>query len=71
MTGIAARPVLRRLLWRTRLDPSPRLALLLGFALASAWVTHLLGLHVIFGALLAGVVTPREEGGTLDPDLLR
>lgn len=71
VTGFAARPVLRRLLWRTRLDPSLRLALLLGFALASAWVTHSLGLHVIFGALLAGVVTPREEGGTLDPDLLR
>ncbi|MEU4659775.1 cation:proton antiporter [Streptomyces sp. NPDC023723] len=69
--GIAARPVLRRLLWRTRLEPSLRLALLLGFALASAWVTHSLGLHVIFGALLAGVVTPREKDGTLDPDLLR
>ncbi|MFC7815450.1 cation:proton antiporter [Streptomyces sp. NPDC057367] len=68
---LAARPVLRRLLWRTRLEPSLRLALLIGFALGSAWVTHSLGLHVIFGALLAGMVVPREEGGTLDPDLLR
>ncbi|MFC8868912.1 cation:proton antiporter [Streptomyces sp. NPDC057148] len=68
---LAARPVLRRLLWRTRLEPLLRLALLIGFALGSAWVTHSLGLHVIFGALLAGVVVPREEGGTLDPDLLR
>ncbi|MFE8920905.1 cation:proton antiporter [Streptomyces rochei] len=68
---LAARPLLRRLLWRTRLEPSLRLALLIGFALGSAWVTHSLGLHVIFGALLAGVVVPREEGGTLDPDLLR
>ncbi|MFH8238002.1 cation:proton antiporter [Streptomyces sp. NPDC018321] len=68
---LVARPVLRRLLWRTRLEPSLRLALLIGFALGSAWVTHSLGLHVIFGALLAGVVVPREEGGTLDPDLLR
>ncbi|MER7189790.1 cation:proton antiporter [Streptomyces flaveolus] len=67
----AARPALRRLLWRTRLEPSLRLALLIGFALASAWVTHSLGLHVIFGALLAGVVVPREADGTLDPDLLR
>ncbi|HZF92319.1 cation:proton antiporter [Streptomyces sp.] len=66
-----ARPLLRRLLWRTRLEPSLRLALLIGFALGSAWVTHSLGLHVIFGALLAGVVVPREEGGTLDPDLVR
>lgn len=69
--ALAARPVLRRLLWQTRLEPSLRLALLIGFALGSAWVTHSLGLHVIFGALLAGVVVPREEGGTLDPDLLR
>ncbi|MFH8973802.1 cation:proton antiporter [Streptomyces sp. NPDC017890] len=69
--ALAARPVLRRLLWRTRLEPSLRLALLIGFALGSAWVTHSLGLHVIFGALLAGVVVPREENGTLDPDLLR
>ncbi|MEU6291954.1 cation:proton antiporter [Streptomyces sp. NPDC015140] len=69
--ALAARPVLRRLLWRTRLEPSLRLALLIGFALGSAWVTHSLGLHVIFGALLAGVVVPREEAGTLDPDLLR
>ncbi|MFI9376441.1 cation:proton antiporter [Streptomyces parvulus] len=69
--ALAARPLLRRLLWRTRLEPSLRLALLIGFALGSAWVTHSLGLHVIFGALLAGVVVPREEDGTLDPDLLR
>jgi K+:H+ antiporter len=70
---VAGRPLLRRLLWgtRTRMEPSLRLALLIGFALGSAWVTHALGLHVIFGALLAGVVVPREEGGTLDPDLVR
>jgi Kef-type K+ transport system membrane component KefB len=67
----AARPVLRRLLWGARMEPTLRLALLLGFALGSAWVTHSLGLHVIFGALLAGAVVPREKGGTLDPDLLR
>lgn len=69
--ALAARPVLRRLLWRTRMEPSLRLALLIGFALGSAWVTHSLGLHVIFGALLAGVVVPRGEGGTLEADLLR
>ncbi|MFG3246320.1 cation:proton antiporter [Streptomyces sp. NPDC048187] len=71
LMACAARPLLRLLLWRTRLEPSLRTALLIGFALGSAWVTHTLGLHVIFGALLAGVVIPREEGGTLDPDLLR
>ena len=68
---LTARPLLRRLLWRTRMEPSLRMALLIGFALGSAWVTHTLGLHVIFGALLAGAVVPREEDGTLDPDLLR
>ncbi|MGW1888716.1 cation:proton antiporter [Streptomyces sp. NPDC002004] len=66
-----ARPLLRRLLWRGHLDSSVRLALLVGFALGSAWVTNALGLHVIFGALLAGAVLPRERGGTLDPDLVR
>ncbi|MFF3333546.1 cation:proton antiporter [Streptomyces sp. NPDC002888] len=68
---LVARPLLRRLLWKIRMDPSLRLALLIGFALGSAWVTHSLGLHVVFGALLAGVVVPREPGGELDPDLLR
>ena len=68
---VVARPLLRVLLQKTRMEPSLRLALLIGFAFGSAWVTHFIGLHVIFGALLAGVVVPREEGGTLDPDLLR
>ncbi|MEU7059789.1 cation:proton antiporter [Streptomyces sp. NPDC046197] len=68
---VAVRPLLRRLLWSTRMEPTLRLALLIGFALGSAWVTQALGLHVIFGALLAGVVLPREERGTLDPDLVR
>ncbi|MFF4833082.1 cation:proton antiporter [Streptomyces sp. NPDC001315] len=68
---VAARPLLRRLLWGTRMEPSLRFALLIGFALGSAWVTHSLGLHVIFGALLAGAVVPREKNGTLDPDLVR
>jgi len=68
---LAARPVLRRLLWRPGTSPALRPALLIGFALASAGVSHAVGLHVIFGALLAGVVTPREPDGTLDPDLLR
>ncbi|MFG2683454.1 cation:proton antiporter [Streptomyces sp. NPDC048392] len=71
LMACAARPLLRLLLWRTRLETSLRTALLIGFALGSAWVTHALGLHVILGALLAGVVVPREPGGTLDPDLLR
>ncbi|WP_328584100.1 cation:proton antiporter [Streptomyces sp. NBC_00370] len=68
---LGGRRLLLATLWRIQLDPSLRLALLVGFALASAWVTNALGLHVIFGALLAGVVVPRERGGTLDADLVR
>ncbi|WP_338931073.1 cation:proton antiporter [Streptomyces netropsis] len=68
---LGARPLLRRLLWRRHLDASYRLAMLVGFACASAWVTSALGLHVIFGALLAGAVVPREAGGTLDAELVR
>ncbi|GGP68321.1 cation:proton antiporter [Streptomyces calvus] len=68
---VAARPLLRRLLWRTQMEPVLRLALLIGFAFGSASVTQFLGLHAICGALLAGVVCPREKDGTLDPDLLR
>lgn len=65
------RPLLRRLLRSTTLAPALRLGVLLGFACAAAWATSALGLHVIFGALLAGAVTPREPDGTLDPDLIR
>lgn len=68
---VAARPLLRRLLWRTQLEPLLRLSLLVGFAFGAASVTQYLGLHAICGALLAGFVCPRERNGTLDPDLLR
>ncbi|CAM5651896.1 hypothetical protein SVIOM342S_10545 [Streptomyces violaceorubidus] len=68
---VVARPLLRGLLWRTRLEPLLRLSLLIAFAFGSACVTQYLGLHAICGALLAGVVCPREANGTLDPDLLR
>ncbi len=66
-----ARLLLRRLMRSTTISTATRLAVLTGFAFAAAWATSALGLHVIFGALLAGVVTPREPDGTLDPDLVR
>lgn len=40
-------------------------------ALASACVTNALGLHVIFGALLAGIIMPRQPDGVPDNQLLR
>jgi Kef-type K+ transport system membrane component KefB len=41
------------------------IALAVGIALASAWVTDLIGIHAIFGAFLAGVVMPRGAGDRL------
>ncbi|MBX7552000.1 cation:proton antiporter [Streptomyces sp. tea 10] len=64
------RLLLRRVLRSPHVSAQARLALLIGFAFAAAWGTSVLGLHVIFGALLAGVVTPREPDGTLDPELV-
>ncbi|MFD8816720.1 cation:proton antiporter [Streptomyces sp. NPDC059627] len=40
-------------------------------ALASAWATSALGLHVIFGALLAGIIMPRQSDGAPDSQVLR
>jgi Kef-type K+ transport system membrane component KefB len=38
------------------------LAMVLLFALGSAWTTELLGIHALFGAFLAGVIMPRHHG---------
>jgi Kef-type K+ transport system membrane component KefB len=37
-----------------------RLAVILLLALASAWVTEMLGIHALFGAFLVGVVMPKD-----------
>ncbi|WP_326695368.1 cation:proton antiporter [Streptomyces sp. NBC_01766] len=66
-----ARLLLRWFMRRPGVSQGPRLAVLIGFAFTGAWATSALGLHVIFGALLAGVVTPREQDGTPDPELVR
>ncbi|MEU2600567.1 cation:proton antiporter [Streptomyces hirsutus] len=66
-----ARLLLRRLVRSTGVSSAARLSVLAAFAFTAAWATSALGLHVIFGALLAGVVTPREPDGTLSPDLVR
>ncbi|HET9895058.1 MAG TPA: cation:proton antiporter [Streptosporangiaceae bacterium] len=42
----------------------------LALTLASAWVTASLGLHPVFGGLLAGFAMPRKDGNP-DPDVLR
>ena len=66
-----ARLLLRRVMHSHSVSTGQRLAVVISFAFAAAWATSALGLHVIFGALLAGVVTPREPDGTLDPDVVR
>jgi Kef-type K+ transport system membrane component KefB len=40
-------------------------ALAIGIALASAWLTDVIGIHAIFGAFLAGVIMPRGPGDRL------
>lgn len=58
------RPALPRLAARWRIT-----LVVVIVALLSAWVTQTLGLHVIFGALLAGLIAPRPSGGRTGPDL--
>jgi len=40
-------------------------------AMGSAWATSALGLHVIFGAFLAGLIIPRTADGAPDAELVR
>lgn len=51
-------------------DPARRLGALICCVLVSAGLTSLIGLHVVFGALLCGLVTPRSESGQPDSALL-
>ncbi|MEU3604753.1 cation:proton antiporter [Streptomyces sp. NPDC035033] len=66
----AVRPLLGRWMSRPAGRPAQRVPLAVTLALASAWATNALGLHVIFGALLAGVVMPRLPDGSPDARLL-
>jgi Kef-type K+ transport system membrane component KefB len=67
---LAVRPVLRW--WITRSDAvlTSQLPIALGLTLGSAWITTALGLHAVFGGLLAGLTMPSRDG-TPDPDVLR
>ncbi|MFB6842885.1 cation:proton antiporter [Streptomyces sp. NPDC056361] len=67
----AVRPALERWMRRPGIPAAARLPVVVTLALASAWATNALGLHVIFGALLAGVIMPRLPDGSPDGRLLR
>jgi Kef-type K+ transport system membrane component KefB len=64
------RPVLRG--WAARRPASfgSMWPLVAGIVLVSAWVTGELGLHVVIGALLAGLMMPRPAAGTARPELM-
>lgn len=64
------RPALRK--WMKSSQPlSTRGFLLTALTMGSAWITGQLGLHVIFGALLIGVLAPRKTDGNPDVHLLQ
>jgi Kef-type K+ transport system membrane component KefB len=67
------RPALRWWLNRrpAKDDKALRVSVVVALAFVSAWVTAELGLHVIFGALLLGLIMPRHGDGTPDRELLR
>jgi Kef-type K+ transport system membrane component KefB len=65
------RPLLRRWLRRPTAVVNNNVPVVVAVAMGSAWATAALGLHVIFGAFLAGAIMPRQEDGRADPDLLQ
>ena len=68
---LVIRPLLRRWLLRPSAIAGSYIPVAVAFAMGSAWVTAALGLHVIFGAFLAGVIMPRQRDGEPAEDLLR
>jgi Kef-type K+ transport system membrane component KefB len=65
------RPALRWWMRRENALARYRTPLIAVVALASAWATSALGLQVIFGAFVAGLITPRGPSGAPDTDLVR
>jgi Kef-type K+ transport system membrane component KefB len=65
------RPLLVRWLGRPGALASGDLPVVAALAMASAWATAALGLHVIFGAFVAGLIMPRSADGAPEADLVR
>jgi Kef-type K+ transport system membrane component KefB len=71
MLGVV-RPALRRWVRGRARASAPHLqGIAMVLAAGSAWVTSALGLHVIFGAFVAGLVMPRQRAELDGADLLR
>ncbi len=68
---LAVRPALRWWISQPRAVFTNQLPIALTLTLGSAWVTASLGLHPVFGGLLAGLTMPGNKDGTPDPDVLR
>ncbi|MFF0480115.1 cation:proton antiporter [Streptomyces sp. NPDC004435] len=67
---LVVRPLLVRWTRRPGIAAAHAVPVAATLALASAWATDALGLHLIFGALLAGAVMPRLPDGTADARIL-
>jgi Kef-type K+ transport system membrane component KefB len=67
---LGVRPVLRWWIRRPGAVLANQVPVALALTLGSAWVTASLGLHPVFGGLLAGLTMPSRDGGA-DPDVLQ
>lgn len=64
------RPALRRWLRPSRFAGGA-VPIVMALGMASAWCTGKIGLHLIFGALFLGLITPRKPDGHPDENLMR
>jgi Kef-type K+ transport system membrane component KefB len=65
------RPVLLRWLRRPGALVRHNTPIIVVVAMGSAWATGALGLHIIFGAFMAGLITPRTADGSPDTEFTR
>lgn len=65
------RPALLRWLRRPAALMRSNVPVIVAVAMVSAWATAALGLHVIFGAFLAGLIMPRTTDGVPDAELVQ
>ncbi|HEX4788998.1 MAG TPA: cation:proton antiporter [Actinospica sp.] len=64
------RPLLGRWMTRRQATLANKLPTAAVLCLGGAWFTASIGLHPVFGALVAGLTMPKQDG-TPDPDVLR